>query len=35
MPKVVNDHMKVLIGLNDAQIILLTVAVVMMKFGGV
>ena len=34
MPKVVNDHMKVLIGLNDAQIIVLTMAVVMMKFGG-
>ena len=34
MPKVVNDHMKVLIALNDAQVIVLTMAVVVMKFGG-
>jgi hypothetical protein len=35
MPKVVNDHMKYLIGLNDAQIVVLTIAVVVMKLGGV
>ena len=34
MPKEINDHMKVLIGLNDAQVIVLTIAVVTMKLGG-